>query len=111
MLRYALLFCVTLSLVCPQLFFSSIAQAALNNRGFFAYDDGAGHTGSVILVYDDDFDITWVGDGNFAQTTGFDGPLERASMVSRTATPKFVADRPLRSQFQFMFPKHRNDLP
>jgi len=59
-------------LVMTFLLFSSTAQATLIDRGSFAYDDGAGHTGSVTLVYDTDFDITWVGDGNFAQTTGFD---------------------------------------
>jgi hypothetical protein len=48
------------------------AMAFLIDRGSFAYDDGAGHTGFVNLVYDDDFDITWVGDGKFSQTTGFD---------------------------------------
>ena len=47
-------------------------QATLIDRGSFAYDDGAGNTGFVNLIYDQDFDITWVGDGNFAQTTGFD---------------------------------------
>ncbi len=51
---------------------STPADATLYNRGSFAYDDGASHTGVVNLIYDDDFDITWVGDGNFAMTTGFD---------------------------------------
>lgn len=50
----------------------SASYAALIDRGSFAYDDGAGNTGFVNLIYDDDFDITWVSDGNFAQTTGFD---------------------------------------
>ena len=48
------------------------AMADLFDRGSFAFDDGAGNMGFVNLIYDDDFDITWVGDGNFAQTTGFD---------------------------------------
>ncbi|MCP3907116.1 MAG: DUF1566 domain-containing protein, partial [Oceanicoccus sp.] len=48
-------------------------MAGLIDRGSFAYTDGASNTGFVNLIYDEDFDITWVGDGNFAQTTGYDG--------------------------------------
>ncbi len=61
-----------LILVVAFTFFSSTAHATLIDGGSFAYDDGAGNTGFVNLIYDNDFDITWVGDGNFAQTTGFD---------------------------------------
>ncbi len=60
-----------LILVITFLLFSSTAQATLMDRGSFAYDDGAGHIGTVNLIYDQDFDITWVGDGNFAQSSGF----------------------------------------
>ena len=42
--------------------------ATLIDRGLF--NDGFG--GSVNLIYDTDLDITWLGDGNFAQTSGFD---------------------------------------
>ncbi len=59
-------------LVISFMLFASTAHAILIDRGSFAYDDGASHTGFVNLIYDDDFDITWVGDGNFAETTGFD---------------------------------------
>lgn len=52
--------------------FLSTAQATLFDRGPFAYDDGAGNIGFVNLIYDDDYDITWVGHGNFAQSSGFD---------------------------------------
>ena len=45
------------------------AGAALIDRGAFA--DGFG--GTVNLIYDTDLDITWLGDANFAQTSGFDG--------------------------------------
>ncbi len=34
---------------------SGPARAALIDRGSFAYDDGAGNTGLVNLIYDDDF--------------------------------------------------------
>ena len=44
------------------------AQAALIDRGPFP--DGFG--GMVNLIYDDDRNITWLGDANFAQTSGFD---------------------------------------
>ncbi len=52
---------------------SGSVMAGLVDRGSFAYDDGAGNTVNVNLIYDEDFNITWVGDGNFAQTTGYDG--------------------------------------
>jgi hypothetical protein len=65
-----LLFCLMAMIVMLSL--SRPAMAFMIDRGSFAYDDGAGNTGFVNLIYDDDFDITWVGDGNFAQTTGFD---------------------------------------
>ncbi len=52
---------------------SGYVMAGLVDRGSFAYDDGAGNTVNVNLIYDEDFNITWVGDGNFAQTTGYDG--------------------------------------
>ncbi len=52
---------------------SGSVMAGLIDRGSFAYTDGLGNAGTVNLIYDDDFDITWVGDGNFAQTTGYDG--------------------------------------
>lgn len=48
------------------------AMAVLIDKGLFAYDDGASNTGLVNVIYDSDFDISWVGDGKFAQTTGFD---------------------------------------
>ncbi|MCP4277568.1 MAG: DUF1566 domain-containing protein [Gammaproteobacteria bacterium] len=48
-------------------------MAGLVDRGSFAYDDGEGNTGFIKLIYDEDFDITWVADGNFAQATGYDG--------------------------------------
>ena len=48
-------------LVIAFLFFSSTAQATLIDRGSFAYNDGAGHIGTVNLIYDQDFGITWVG--------------------------------------------------
>ena len=44
------------------------AQATLIDRGLF--DNGLG--GTVHLVYDDDLNVTWLGDANFAQTSGFD---------------------------------------
>ncbi len=44
------------------------AGAALIDRGSF--DDGFG--GLMNLIYDDDLNITWLGDANFAQTSGFD---------------------------------------
>ncbi len=73
-----------LILVIAILFFGSTAHATLIDRGSFAYNDGAGHTGFVKLVYDDDFDITWVGHGNFAQLTGFDvdGQMSWATSVA-----------------------------
>ncbi len=60
-----------LILVVSLLLFSSTAHATLIDRGSFAFDDGAG-TGFVNLIYDNDADITWVGHGNLAQTSGFD---------------------------------------
>ena len=66
-----ILFCLLAAIVVFGL--SRPAMAVLIDRGSFTYDDGAGNTGSVNLIYDVDFDITWVGDGNFALTTGFDG--------------------------------------
>jgi len=45
------------------------AGAALIDRGSFA--DGVG--GFMNLIYDDDLNITWLGDANFSQTSGFDG--------------------------------------
>ncbi len=51
---------------------SGSVMAGLIDRGSFAYTDGLGNAGTVNLIYDDDFDITWVGDGNFALTTGYD---------------------------------------
>ncbi len=65
-----ILFCLIAVVVVFVL--SGSVMAGLTNKGPFAYDDGAGHTGSVNLIYDDDFDITWVGDGNFAWTTEYD---------------------------------------
>ncbi len=65
-----ILFCLLTMIVV--LCLSRSAMATLIDKGSFTYDDGAGHFGTVNLIYDDDFDITWVGDGNFAQTTGFD---------------------------------------
>ncbi len=59
-------------LVIAFLLFNSTAQAALVDRDSFVYDDGAGHTGYVNLIYDDDYDITWVGHGNLAKLSGFD---------------------------------------
>ncbi len=44
------------------------AGAALIDRGSFA--DGFG--GFMNLIYDDDLNITWLGDANFAKTSGFD---------------------------------------
>ena len=44
------------------------AGAALIDRG--AFNDGFG--GSVHLIYDTDLNITWLGDANFAQTSGVD---------------------------------------
>jgi len=44
------------------------AGAALIDRG--AFSDG--FSGTVNLIYDTDFDLTWLGDANFAQTSGFD---------------------------------------
>jgi len=44
------------------------AGAALIDRG--AFNDGFG--GTVNLIYDTDLDITWLGDANFAKTSGFD---------------------------------------
>ncbi len=55
-----------LILVITFLFFTSTVHASLDDRGSFAYDDGAGHTGSVNLIYDDDYNITWVDHGNLA---------------------------------------------
>ena len=43
------------------------AGATLIDRGSF--NDGFG--GSVNLIYDTDLDITWLGDANFAKTSGF----------------------------------------
>ena len=65
-----ILFCLIAAIVVFGL--SRPAMAVLIDRGSFAYDDGAGHFGTVNLIYDVDFDITWVGDGNFAGTTGYD---------------------------------------
>jgi len=48
------------------------AQAILKDRGSFSYTDGVGNTGMVNLIYDQDLDITWVGDANLAKTSGFD---------------------------------------
>jgi len=48
------------------------AQAMLQDRGSFSYTDGLGNTGMVNLIYDQDLDITWVGDANLAKTSGFD---------------------------------------
>jgi len=44
------------------------AGAALIDRG--AFNDG--FSGTVHLIYDTDLDITWLGDANFAKTSGFD---------------------------------------
>jgi len=44
------------------------AGAALIDRGSF--NDGFG--GFMNLIYDTDLDITWLGDANFAKTSGFD---------------------------------------
>ncbi len=44
------------------------AHATLIDRGFF--NDGLG--GSIRLIFDDDLNITWLGDANFSQTSGFD---------------------------------------
>ncbi len=46
------------------------AEATLFDRGDF--DDGLGMGGKVKLVYDDFSDITWLGDANFAGTSGLD---------------------------------------
>ena len=49
------------------------AQAIpLVDKGSFAYTDSAGNMGTVNLIYDADQDLTWVGDVNLAQTSGFD---------------------------------------
>jgi len=39
----------------------------IDRRGSF--NDGFG--GSINLIYDDDLNIIWLGDANFAQTSGF----------------------------------------
>lgn len=44
------------------------ASASLIDRGMF--DDG--HGGTIRLVYDDDLDVTWLGDANFAKSSGYD---------------------------------------
>ncbi len=54
------------------------AGAALIDRG--AFNDGFG--GTMNLIYDTDLDITWLGDANFAQTSGFN---DRGKMTWRTA--------------------------
>ncbi|MCP4411137.1 MAG: PEP-CTERM sorting domain-containing protein [Gammaproteobacteria bacterium] len=54
------------------LFGSTTAHAYLIDRGSFAYEDGTGNTGVANLIYDVDYDITWVGHGNLAETSGFD---------------------------------------
>ena len=59
LLSFALLTCVA---VAP-------AGATLIDRG--AFNDG--FSGTVNLIYDTDLDITWLGDANFSQTSGFDG--------------------------------------
>lgn len=69
-LFYLIVLIVVLSLSRP-------ATAALIDRGSFDYtffDDRKEEeiTGNVHLIYDTDFDITWVGDGNFAMTTNYD---------------------------------------
>jgi len=61
-----------LILIIAFLLYGSTAQATLIDRGSFAYNDGLGNIGTVNLIYDQDFEITWVGHGNFAQSTGFD---------------------------------------
>ncbi len=48
---------------------SPSTYAALVDQGLFV-DSGSGL--SVNLIYDTDRDITWLGDANFAKTTGFD---------------------------------------
>lgn len=50
------------------IFCSHTAFATLIDRGLFL--DGFG--GSMSLIYDTDLDITWLGDANFAQTSGVD---------------------------------------
>ncbi len=45
---------------------ASVTEAALIDRG--AFNNGFG--GTVNLIYDEDRDITWLGDANFAQTSG-----------------------------------------
>ncbi len=61
-----------LILVVAFLLYCSTAHAYLIDRGSFAYEDGTGNTGVVNLIYDVDYDITWVGRGNFAESSGFD---------------------------------------
>jgi len=45
------------------------AQATLIDRGDF--DDGLGTNTTVKLIFDDDLNITWLGDANFAKTSMF----------------------------------------
>ncbi len=61
------------------------AGAALIDRG--AFNDGFG--GTMNLIYDTDLDITWLGDANFAQTSGVDAA---GKMNWRTATGWAVSD-------------------
>jgi len=55
------------------------AGAALIDRGSFT----DGFSGPVNLIYDTDLDITWLGDANFAKTSGFDAD---GQMTWATAT-------------------------
>ena len=48
------------------------AQAELADRGLFDTDGIPGGT-TVRLIYDDDLDITLLGDADFAKTSGFSG--------------------------------------
>jgi len=48
----------------------SSVEATLIDRGYF--DDGMG--GQVKLIYDDDLDITWLGDANLGAGSKFENP-------------------------------------
>lgn len=61
------------------------AQAALIDRGLFDTDGVPGGP-TVRLVYDDDLNITWLGDANFANTSGLNGLMTWQNAVNWAAS-------------------------
>ena len=60
-----------LAILLNALFGAQTVQATLIDRGLFDADGIPGGA-MVRLIYDDDLNVTWLGDASFSQTSGFD---------------------------------------